>query len=107
MPVNRLRWDGLVIGAILSITGCATWEMYVKQKPATHAEFWNRFSNIKEGCKKEELIDSAGKPDERSNGKWCYRWSEPNGGYYDIFCFTIKNGIVTKIERLSGHETVF
>jgi outer membrane protein assembly factor BamE (lipoprotein component of BamABCDE complex) len=72
----------------------------------THAEFMNHLSKIKEGCTKEQLLAEMGEPDELHGEHWYYHWEEPNGGYFDIACFIVKNGIVTKIEMQSGHRTV-
>lgn len=69
--------------------------------------FLGRLSQIKVGYTEEQVLHSAGKPDSYGKGTWCYKWSEPNGGLYDQFCFTIDNGVVTKIGRTSGCEAVY
>ena len=71
------------------------------------SEFLNRLSQIKEGYTEEQVILSAGKPDSYGKGKWFYRWSEPNGGLYVQFSFTIANGVVTKVEKTSGCEAIY
>jgi hypothetical protein len=54
------------------------------------------------GDTEEKVLRVAGKPDSSGNGAWCYKWSEPNGGLYAQFCFTMVNGVVSKIEKTGG-----
>jgi len=71
------------------------------------SEFLNRLSQIKEGHTVLQVLRSVGEPDSYDKGKWLYRWSEPNGGLYDQFSFTVANGVVTKVEETSGCEAVY